>query len=119
MWHGLSLFWKITVSACGGIATLAAGWKPLRAFWKWCQLKHGRTVDHRIIHALANQVSRGNGPFTGAGDRLVRAGQIAQILSLQQDVVADSLERSEKQNKVKQHSGTSDNPAPYWSFVRR
>jgi hypothetical protein len=119
MWHGLSLFWRIMVSVGGGIATVAAGWKSLRAFWKWCQFKRGRKVDDKIIHALANQVSWGSGPFTGAGDRLVRVGQIAEILSLQEGVVADSLERLEKQNKVKQHSGTLDNPAPYWSIVRR
>ena len=57
--------------------------------------------------------------MTGAGDRLLRVNEIAEILSLGEDVVADSLERLEAERKAKQHGGTLDNPAPYWSILRR
>jgi hypothetical protein len=76
-------------------------------------------VDARIIEALANGASWGKGPITGAGDRLLRVNEIAQALSLREDVVADSLERLETERKVKQHGGNLDNPAPYWSILRR
>jgi len=77
------------------------------------------TVDARIIEALANGASWGKGPMTGAGDRLLRVTEIAQALSLTKDVVVDSLERLEAERKVKQHGGTLDNLAPYWSILRR
>jgi hypothetical protein len=76
-------------------------------------------VDARVIEALANGDSWGKGPITGAGDRLLRVTEIAQALSLTKDIVVDSLERLEAERKVKQHGGTLDNPAPYWSILRR
>lgn len=76
-------------------------------------------VDARIIEALANEASWGKSPMTGAGDRLLRVNEIAQALSLREDVVADSLERLEAERKAKRHGGTLDNPAPYWSILRR
>jgi hypothetical protein len=44
---------------------------------------------------------------------------IADALSLDQDAVADSLERLEGQGKVWRHGGTLDHPSPYWSPVLR
>jgi hypothetical protein len=45
--------------------------------------------------------------------------EIAEALSLEKEVVADTLERLETRGKVTNHGGTLDNPAPYWSIVRR
>ena len=44
---------------------------------------------------------------------------IAKTLLLDQDAVADSLERLEAQGKVRRCEGSSDHPAPYWSAILR
>lgn len=75
-------------------------------------------VEQQVLETLANGPWR-PGPFTGAGDRLVRVTEIAEALSLENEVVADALERLETKGRVMNHGGTLDNPAPYWSIVRR
>ena len=83
--------------------------------------KHAQSasnIEQRILEALANG-SWGPGPFTGAGDRLVRVTDIAEALSLENELVADTLEQLEARGRVMHHDGTLDNPAPYWSIVRR
>jgi len=82
------------------------------------QKKPARDIDERILEALANG-PWGQGPFTGGGDRLVRVTQIAEALSLDNEVVADALEELESRGRVTNHGGTLDNPAPYWSIRRR
>jgi hypothetical protein len=82
------------------------------------QEQSASSLEERILEALANG-SWGVGPMTGAGDRALRVTEIAQALSLNEEVVADTLERLHAWGRVLQHDGTLENPAPYWSFRRR
>jgi DNA-binding MarR family transcriptional regulator len=77
------------------------------------------STEKRLLEALADNGLWPNNPSTGAGERLVRVGQLAQVLSMKEETVADSLERLERLNRVIRDSGTLDNPAPYWRIVPR
>lgn len=84
------------------------------------QVSSAVSVDKEVLQALANtDLWKGPRPMTGGGVPAVRAAEIATHLRLQVDLVADSLERLENDGKVREHGGTLDNPAPYWTIVRR
>ena len=79
-----------------------------------------KRLDARVFDTLSNRALwTGQRPFTGAGELLVRASEIADALALTLHVVADSLERLKAQGKVQKFDGTLSNPAPYWIVVRR
>ncbi|HEV2194012.1 MAG TPA: hypothetical protein VGR55_00380 [Candidatus Acidoferrum sp.] len=77
-----------------------------------------QALDDRILEFLENGVVPGNRPFTGAGNRLFRANEIADALSVPKSATANRLVHLETQGRVRRHDGTLDNPAPYWSIVR-
>lgn len=77
-------------------------------------------IDGRVLEALGDRALwTGARPMTGAGEPAVRSSEIAQLLSLDTETIADSLERLESKGRVKNAGGTMDNPAPYWFIVRR
>ncbi len=77
-------------------------------------------IDRRVLEALGNRALwNGARPMTGAGEPAVRSSEIAQLLSLDTETIADSLERLESRGRAKNASGTLDNPAPYWFIIRR
>jgi hypothetical protein len=105
-----------------GSAVTAATWiLARRREWKETRrAKAESAVDSRVLGALQDRnlwaLPR---PFTGAGDMLVRTAEIAEALSLDCDVVIDSLQRLEAQGRVRNAGGTLHNPAPYWHAVHR
>ena len=75
-------------------------------------------IDAKVLETVANRsLWTTPRPFTGGGELAVRAGEIAEVLSLSPDVVADSFERMETEGKVRQQGGTLSNPAPYWTVA--
>jgi hypothetical protein len=112
--------WGVTAiiaSLAGGGAWLLARrkeWKEAR------RAKAERAIDDRVIRALQNpDLWAGPRPFTGAGDRGVRSTELAEALSLDQEVVIGSLDRLEARGRVRNAGGTLGNPAPYWHILHR
>jgi hypothetical protein len=105
--------WGIpTVTFVGGVVG-AATWLHVR--WKE---RADRTVDSRVFQALQNrELWHSPRGFTGAGDLLVRATELAEVLKLDCDTVTDSLKRLEKQGRVRNAGGTRSNPAPNWHIL--
>jgi hypothetical protein len=113
--------WK-SITAIAG-STFTAG-TALLAWRNKCKearrAKADIEVDSRVIEALQNRDLWGRPrPFTGAGDRGVRSGEIAEALSLDTDIVIESLERLEVQGRVRCGDGTLGDPAPYWFILHR
>ncbi len=77
-----------------------------------------QALDDKILEFLENGVAPGNRPFTGAGDRLFRASEIADALSVPKAATANRLMHLETQGRVRRHEGRQDNSAPYWSILR-
>ena len=77
-----------------------------------------QALDDKILEFLEIGVVPGNSPFTGAGNRLFRANEIADALSVPKAATVNRLMHLETQGMVRRHDGTLDNPAPYWSIVR-
>lgn len=104
-----------------GIAASVTWFLARRTEWKEARrAKADSAVDFQVFRALQNRDLWGaSRPMTGAGDRLVRSVELAEALSLDCDVVADSLERLEAKGRVKNEGGTLDNPAPYWFALHR
>jgi hypothetical protein len=104
-------------------STAAAGTWVLarRTEWKEARrVKADSAVDSQVFRALQNRdLWSAPRPTTGAGVCLVRSEEIAEALSLDCDVVADSLERLEAKGRVQNKGGTLDNPAPYWFVLHR
>jgi hypothetical protein len=75
-------------------------------------------LDDKILEFLENGDTPGNHPFTGAGDRLFRASEIADALSVPRAAIANRLIHLETQGRVRRHEGTLDNPAPRWRILR-
>jgi hypothetical protein len=111
-----------------GIPTIVAS-APTAGTWilarrrEWKEARRAKTdraVDSRVLGALQDRnLWRPPRPWTGAGDMLVRSAEIAEALSLDCDIVIDSLERLEARGRVRNAGGTLDNPAPYWHVVHR
>ena len=80
---------------------------------EWKESQEGK-ANVRIDSAVWEQI-RPVGNYALSQD----SQMIAETLSLDQDAVADSLERLEAQGKVRRHEGTLDHPSPYWSAVIR
>ena len=104
-------------------STAATGAWVLARRTEWNEarrVKANSAVDSQVFRALQNRDLWGaSRPTTGAGDRLVRSAEIAEALSLDCDVVAESLERLEAKGRVRNAGGTLDNPAPYWFALHR
>ena len=100
-----------------GLSDVTNTVKMLRDFFR---SRRSKRVDAKVFEALGNQALWTTPrPMTGGGERAVRAGEIADVVSLPPEVVADSLERLEAAGRVRQHGGTLGNRAPYWTVVRR
>jgi hypothetical protein len=104
-------------------STFGAVTSALVVWGKWKagrQAKADKKIDARIILALQDHDlwSRPR-VLTGGGNVGVRSTEIAEALSLDSEVVIDSLERLEARGRVRSASGTMDNPAPYWFFLHR
>lgn len=77
-------------------------------------------IDRRVLETLGDRTLwTGARPMTGAGEPAVRSSEIAQLLSLDTEIIADSLGRLESKGRAKNAGGTLDNPAPYWFIIRR
>jgi len=120
--------WGIERWQSWGIPTVVASIAALVTWFlaRRTELKEARrvkadsAVDSQVFRALQNRDLWGaSRPMTGAGDRLVRSAELAEALSLDCEVVADSLERLEAKGRVKNEGGTLDNPAPYWFALHR
>ena len=112
--------WGITTliaSAAAAVTWILAR----RREWKEAhQVKAEKSVDSRVIRALEDRgLWDGIRPMTGAGDPAVRSAELAEKLSLDYDVVIESLERLETNGRVRNAGGTLDDPAPYWHVLRR
>jgi len=77
-----------------------------------------QALDDKILEFLENGVAPGNRPFTGAGDRLFRASEIADALSFPKAATVNRLVHLETEGRVRRHDGTLDDRAPYWSILR-
>jgi hypothetical protein len=75
-------------------------------------------LEDRILEFLENGVAPGNRPFTGAGEELFRASEIADALSVPKAATVNRLVHLETQGRVRRHDGTLGNSAPYWSILR-
>jgi len=100
-----------------GFSDITGAVKLVRDIYRTSRSKR---IDARVLETLANRALwKRDRPMTGGGEPLVGAGEIAEITSISPEVVADSLERMEIAGKVRQHEGTLDDPAPYWTVARR
>lgn len=82
--------------------------------------KAERKVDSRVLEAIGNRTPwKGPRPQTGAGMWAVKSDEIAKILKINQDAVADSLERLGRAGKVRRDKGTLSDPAPWWFLTPR
>ena len=79
---------------------------------------HTINLDDRILEFLEAGVAPGDHPFTGSGDVLFRASEIAEALSVPKGALVDRLKNLETEGRVRRHEGTLDNSAPRWSIVR-
>lgn len=79
-----------------------------------------RRIDASVLQAIANRSNfKGPRPYTGAGIWGVKSDEIAGVIALDQDTVADSLERLEILGKTRRDKGTINDPAPWWFIVPR
>jgi hypothetical protein len=84
------------------------------------KVKAQKTVDSRVIRALEDRgLWTGIRGITGGGDPLVRSRELAEKLSLDCEVVIESLDRLETRGRVRNAGGTLDDPAPHWHVLRR
>jgi len=102
-WKALGITVPTLIGAMGGIY---ATYKAQRQ----------KRLDTRVFDTLVNHSWSRKRPFTGGGEYCVRAAEIADVLNLNLDAVADSLERMEIKDRVRRTEG--DAP-PYWFIVRR
>ena len=83
------------------------------------KVKAQKTVDSRVIRALEDRgLWTGIRGITGGGDPLVRSRELAEKLSLDCEVVMESLDGLETRGRVRNAGGTLDDPAPYWHVLR-
>jgi|GEM_PF-5910529 len=77
-------------------------------------------IDTQVLRAISDfTLWKGPRGMTGAGIPAVRSAEIADVLRLDNDAVADSLERLYEQGKVRKEGGTLDDPSPMWHFAPR
>lgn len=120
MWH-----WIVPGSigaVIGSGATEAFRWMyPSRKEWTAArQAKTTKEIDRRVIEALENRTLwKGPRPITGSGDVAVRADELAGVLSLSEEDVADSLDRLESQDRVENAGGEMSDPRSRWFSTRR
>ena len=102
------------VGAATWILARQKEWKEAR------KTKAENSVDLRVIRALENRgLWGGVRGMTGGGDPAVRSAELAEKLSLNHDVVVESLERLETKGRVRNAGGSLDDPSPYWHILRR
>jgi hypothetical protein len=128
LWHYFTAHWTnwviplvtwILGNVTGGIFVWLY---PNRKAWREERKeKSEREVDSRVLEALGNFGLWRKGPRarTGAGIPGVKSDELAELLQLSQDAIADSLERLEAVGKAKRSSGSLDDPAPWWFIVPR
>ena len=113
LWSLVVRYWKelgISVpTAIGALVWIHGKYKAQRQ----------KRLDSKVLEALGNHVWSRNRPVSGGGETFVRASEIAELLGLGRDVVAESLERLQTQGKVKMSDGTLADPTPYWFIIRR
>jgi hypothetical protein len=121
--HSLAEHWKslgitsIVAAAASTITWILARRKEWVAARKE---KTERKIDAQILQSLQNRdLWKGPRPVTGSGDFAVRTAELADALKLENDTVADSLERLKWRGKVRNAGGTLDNPSPYWHILHR
>lgn len=85
------------------------------------KVKLERKIDASVfqVPSTGQGVLKGARPMTGSGSPAIRTDEIAGILKLDHDVVADSLDRLESKGKARCAGGTTDNPSPYWHILYR
>jgi hypothetical protein len=82
--------------------------------------KNQRKIDAVILRTIGDSsLWKEPRPVTGAGAPCVRAAEIADVVELDLDTVADSLERLFLEGKVGRDDGTLDDPSPIWHFAPR
>jgi DNA-binding MarR family transcriptional regulator len=82
------------------------------------QVKNETEIDSKIIEALENRQPASQ-VTTGGGEVIVWAQDLADHLSLDKDVVFESLERLEAAGRVRKSEGNMQNRAPRWFILRR
>jgi hypothetical protein len=121
----LNNYWKYV--SLPAIAAVAWGafrwWYPTRKDFDEAKQKKQQqrsaddsaVIDRRVLEALGNSalwdIAR---PMTGGGIRAVKARELAERLSLDVEVVQDSLERLEAHGRVSNQGGVLADPSPYW-----
>ena len=123
LWHLIVAHWKDW-----GVPTIAAAlggvfvwFFPNRKEWRQARKERAASkIDSLVLGAISDfSLWKGPRAMTGAGVPAVRASEIAQILHVDYDTVADSLERLYVQGRVNRENGTLDDPSPTWLFVPR
>jgi hypothetical protein len=123
LWHWIIVHWK-----SWGINGIVAGASSIitwvlarRREWNEDrQSKAESRIDSKVLHAIGSrELWKGSRAMTGAGIPAVRSAEIAVVLRLDEEVVADSLERLEMRGRVSKDGGTLDDPRPIWLFVPR
>ncbi len=126
VWHWVADHWRTWgltafLLAVSNLATWILSRRKDWTEWKASrQAKADKKIDAQVLQALGNpNLWAQLRPLTGAGVPLVRSAEIAQHLSLDGDIVGDSLERLEARGRVERTNGTFDNPSPYWHILFR
>jgi hypothetical protein len=111
--------WSIPTVVAGAIAT--GSWILARSKeWKASrQDKAEKKIDARVFEALENNALWPQNRPLVVGYLVVWAQEIADHLSLDKDVVYDSLERLQARGKVRKTDGNMQDPAPRWHVIRR
>lgn len=121
--HSIAENWKSLgiTSAVAATASTITWMLARRREWVAARKdKAERKIDALVHQSLQNrEFWKGPRPITGSGDFAVRTTELAEALKLENDTVADSLERLEWQGKVRNSGGTLDNPSPYWHILHR
>ena len=125
IWHWVDEHWKswgiyaVILGVSNSLTWLLARrkdwneWKALR------QAKADKKIDARVFGALEDSTLWQQNRIAVSGYPLVWPQEIAEHLSLDKDVVYDSLERLQARGKVRKTDGNMENPAPRWHVIRR
>lgn len=112
--------WGITTVVASAAATGTWMLSRRREWQEARKAKAEKRVDSRLVRALEDRTLwAGIRGMTGGGDPLVRSAELAEKLSLDYEVVLESLERLEAKGRVRNAGGTLDDPAPYWHVLCR
>ena len=77
-----------------------------------------REIDDAVLESLGNfELWKGPRAMTGAGYPAVRSAELTEVLALDINIVAASLERLRDRGRVRTSDGTFDNPSPQWFIL--